>query len=168
MKVLGIDPGMASTGVAIINGTKTRVMGYSFGTITTSPKAPDSERLIKIYDEIRAITTSECPDLMVVEDIFSLGKYPKSGILLGKVTGAIIVAGCHSHIPVREVAVREVKKILTGNGAADKNQLERSVRQHLGRSDPVRPSHASDALALAIIGLYRGERLLGEGLDRIS
>ncbi len=168
MKVIGIDPGMANTGVAIVNGDPRRVEGYSFGTITTSSKTPVSQRLIKIYDEILAITEHENPDLMVVEDIFSLGKYPKSGILLGKVTGAILVAGCHCNIPVREVAVREVKKILTGNGAADKNQLERMVRQHLGREEPIRPSHASDALALALIGLYRGESLLGGNLDRIS
>ena len=110
MKVLGIDPGLASTGVALVNGTLTRVMGYSFGTITTPPDTPLSDRLIHIYDRIREITESEKPDLMVVEDIFSLGKYPKSGITLGKVTGAILVAGCHSRIPVREVPVREVKK----------------------------------------------------------
>ncbi|MBI9074282.1 MAG: crossover junction endodeoxyribonuclease RuvC [Desulfatibacillum sp.] len=168
MKVLGIDPGLASTGVALVNGTSSQVMGYSFGIITTPPELPLSDRLILIYNRIREITESEKPDLMVVEDIFSLGIYPQSGITLGKVTGAILVAGCHSSIPVREVPVREVKKILTGNGAADKNQLERSVRQHLGREEPVKPSHASDALALALIGLYRGEKYLREDLDRIS
>ncbi|ACL04839.1 crossover junction endodeoxyribonuclease RuvC [Desulfatibacillum aliphaticivorans] len=168
MKVLGIDPGLAATGLALVNGTSTQVFGYSFGTITTPPESPLTDRLIHIYDRIREVAEAERPDLMVVEDIFSLGKYPKSGITLGKVTGAILVAGRHGRIPVREVAVREVKKILTGNGAADKNQLERAVRQRLGREEAIRPSHASDAMALALIGLYRGDHYLRNGLDRIS
>jgi crossover junction endodeoxyribonuclease RuvC len=92
---------------------------------------------------------------MVVEDVFSLQKYPKSGINLGKVSGVVLLAGCQLGIPVMEVAVREAKQILSGNGKASKSQLERTVRQLLKHHEPIRPYHASDALALALIGLYR-------------
>ncbi len=92
---------------------------------------------------------------MVVEDVFSLEKYPKSGITLGKVTGAILLAGCEVKIPVIEIPVREAKKVLTGSGRASKVQLERAVRHFLNTDKPIKPHHASDALALALIGLFR-------------
>ena len=92
---------------------------------------------------------------MIVEDIFSLRQYPKSGITLGKVTGILLLAGCRSNIPVREIPVREAKQILTGNGNADKKQLEKTVRGILNIETPIRPLHASDAMALALIGLFR-------------
>ena len=92
---------------------------------------------------------------MVVEDIFSLQKYPKSGITLGKVTGVILLAGSHVNVSVTEVPVREAKQVLTGNGNASKMQLEKAVRHLLNLRDPIRPYHASDALGLSLIGLYR-------------
>ena len=94
---------------------------------------------------------------MVVEDIFSLDKYPKSGITLGKVCGVVLLAGCQAGVPSLEIPVREVKQVLTGNGNASKMQLETSVRNYLNLAIPIRPYHASDALALAMVGLFRSE-----------
>ena len=99
---------------------------------------------------------------MVVEDIFSLKKYPKAGISLGKVTGVILLAWFQNNVPTFEVPVREAKQVLTGNGNASKNQLEKAVRRELNLTTPIRPYHASDALALALIGLYRHKQLLTE------
>jgi crossover junction endodeoxyribonuclease RuvC len=71
------------------------------------------------------------------------------------VTGVILLA-CHQlGVPVTEIPVREVKQVLTGNGSATKSQLEKAVRHTLNAKKPIKPSHASDALALAIIGLFR-------------
>lgn len=92
---------------------------------------------------------------MVIEDVFSLQKYPKSGITLGKVTGVILLAGYQVDVPVTEVPVREAKQVLTGNGNASKMQLERAVRHFLNLTTPIKPYHASDALGLALIGLFR-------------
>jgi crossover junction endodeoxyribonuclease RuvC len=92
---------------------------------------------------------------MVIEEAFSLPANPKSGILLGKVCGVILLSACRCRIPIIEVAVREAKQVLTGNGRATKQQLESAVRHALGRSEPISPYHASDAVALALIGLYR-------------
>lgn len=92
---------------------------------------------------------------MIIEDVFSLNKYPKAGITLGKVTGVILLAGCQVDIPVTEVTVREVKQILTGSGSASKMQLERTVRHFLNLTTPIKPYHASDAIGLALIGLFR-------------
>ena len=70
-------------------------------------------------------------------------------------TGVILLAGHQCGVPVAEVSVRAAKQILTGNGNADKKQLERAVRHQLNHKLPIKPVHASDAMGLALIGLYR-------------
>ncbi|MGD9331596.1 MAG: crossover junction endodeoxyribonuclease RuvC [Desulfobacterales bacterium] len=155
MKVLGIDPGLAETGIGIVHGRGLRVDGFAFGCIATSAKNEQAQRLETIYNKLLDVLHREAPDLMVVEDIFSLDKYPQSGILLGKVTGVILLAGFHIKVPTQEIPVREAKKVLTGNGNASKRQLEKAVRHALKLEKPIRPFHASDALGLALIGLFR-------------
>jgi crossover junction endodeoxyribonuclease RuvC len=92
---------------------------------------------------------------MVVEDVFSVDKFPNAGITLGKVTGVVLLAGCRMEVPVIEVPVRESKQVLTGNGNASKVQLEKAVRSLLKLTSPIRPYHASDAMGLALLGLFR-------------
>jgi len=160
IKIIGIDPGLAATGYAVVQGRGIKVATCSYGSIHTSKDDSLPARLDHIFSTIMSILESEKPDFMVVEDVFSLEKYPKSGISLGKVSGVILVAGYRFNVPVTEIPVREAKQILTGNGNASKTQLERSVRRFLNLKKPIRPSHASDAVGLAIIGLFRqGGRL---------
>jgi crossover junction endodeoxyribonuclease RuvC len=153
--VVGIDPGLAATGIAIVSGRGLTVTRYAYGIIRTLARLDLAERLDKIYTDISAFLADESPSLMVVEDVFSLEKYPKSGITLGRVSGVILLAGCRRKIPVVQISVREAKQILTGNGNAGKQQLEESVRRRLNHPTPIRPYHSSDALSLAMIGLYR-------------
>ena len=157
MKVLGVDPGLADTGIGVVHGHGLRVDGFAFGSISTSRDEVTSLRLEKIYSKLTRVLQQEVPDLMVVEDVFSLEKYPKSGIMLGKVTGVILLAGCHINVPIKEIPVREAKQVLTGNGNASKSQLEKAVRHALKVEHPIRPYHASDALGLALIGLFRSK-----------
>lgn len=155
MKVIGIDPGLAATGVGIVWGHGMDVEGYAFGSISTPQSDPLARRLERIYTKLHAILQRETPDQMIVEDVFSLDKFPQSGITLGKVTGVILLAGCHVGVAIQEIPVREAKQVLTGNGNASKRQLEEAVRHNLQHDQPIRPDHASDALGLALIGLYR-------------
>lgn len=158
MRVAGIDPGLASTGMAVVEGTGLSVSDYAFGTIRTSTHLSLPERLKRIHEGVCKAIVDMQPDIMVVEDVFSLGRYPKSGITLGRVSGVILLAASLCSVPVVEIAVREAKQILTGTGSAGKEQLEACVRMRLNHPEPIRPSHASDALALALAGLYRGGR----------
>ena len=158
MKVIGIDPGLSSTGIGIVQGTGIHVDGFSYGSVNTDKDTPLSGRLRRIYTKISSLLECEKPDLMVIEDIFSLQQYPKSGIVLGQVSGVILLAAEQLGVTTREVPVREAKQVLTGNGNASKVQLEKSVRHQLKLSSPIRPLHASDALGLALIGLYRHGR----------
>ncbi len=160
IKVVGIDPGLASTGVAVVNGKGLTIKSYSYGIIKTSPGYKISDRLDRIFTKLSLLLSDEMPDFMVVEDVFSVEKFPQSGITLGKVTGVILLAGCRENIPVMEIPVREAKQVLTGSGSAGKRQLEESVRRRLKHPDPIKPYHASDALALAMIGLFRWDNEL--------
>jgi crossover junction endodeoxyribonuclease RuvC len=155
VKIIGIDPGLAATGIGVVNGHGSEIDSYSFGSIHTSKNTSLPSRLDKIFSKLLRLLKSEKPDLMVIEDVYSLSRYPKSGIVLGQVTGVIQLAGFHASISSVEVPVREAKQILTGNGNADKKQLERAVRHQLNHKSPIKPAHASDAMGLALIGLYR-------------
>ncbi|MDM8525345.1 crossover junction endodeoxyribonuclease RuvC [Desulfococcaceae bacterium HSG8] len=155
IKIIGIDPGLAATGVGFVVGKGFKIERFAFGSINTPKTDSLPARLHQIFSGVLSIIEDDPPDLMVVEDVFSLEKYPKSGIILGKVTGVILLAGHQMNIPVTEVPVREAKQVLTGNGNASKAQLEKSVRHLLNLNTPIKPFHASDALALSIIGLFR-------------
>lgn len=159
--IVGIDPGLAATGIGIVRGSGLSVDSYSYGAITTSKEKPLPQRLDKIFTRLLHLLEDTKPDIMVVEDVFSLEKYPKSGIVLGKVSGIILLAGCRAGVHTCEVPVREAKQILTGNGNAGKKQLEMAVRHTLEMATPIRPYHASDALGLALIGLFRYSSLIG-------
>ncbi len=156
-KIIGIDPGLADTGIGIVEGSAGCVQRYAFGSIGTDSGQAVAHRLDRIYTRLSSVFVEESPDLVVVEDAFSLPENPRSGITLGKVCGVVLLSACRAGIPVVEVAVREAKQVLTGNGRASKEQLEASVRHILGRTDPIRPFHASDAVALALVGLYRSK-----------
>ena len=153
--VIGIDPGLSATGVGIVRGAGIKVDGFSFGSIQTSKNLPLANRLDQIFSNLVRILKDEKPDLMVVEDVFSIEKFPNAGITLGKVTGVVLLAGCRLEIPVVEIPVRESKQVLTGNGNATKAQLETAVRGLLNLAAPIRPYHASDAMGLALVGLFR-------------
>ena len=158
IKIIGIDPGLAATGIGVVKGEGLKVFGYSFDSITTSSKIPLAERLYKIFSHLLLVLDEEKPDLMIVEDVFFLQRNPKSGITLGQVSGVVHLAGCHAEVPVIAIPVREAKQVLTGNGNASKMQLETAVRHVLHIEKPIKPYHVSDAMALALIGLFRHQK----------
>jgi crossover junction endodeoxyribonuclease RuvC len=153
--IIGIDPGLSATGVGIVRGNGRNIIGYSFGSINTSKSNSLPNRLDHIFSKLLQTLKDQKPDLMVVEDVFSLAKYPKSGITLGQVSGVVMLAGWQTGVSSIEIPVREAKQVLTGNGNASKMQLEESVRNRLNHPSPIRPYHASDAVGLALIGFYR-------------
>lgn len=155
LKIIGIDPGLAGTGIGVIEGDVSKITGYSFGSISTNAKEPVHLRLHTIYSKTLSFLQQQKPDHVVIEDIYSLEKYPGSGIMLGKVSGVLLVAAYQAGLDVEEIPVREAKKIISGNGSADKHQMERAVRNLLNHRGKIRPFHASDALGLALAGYHR-------------
>lgn len=160
IKVVGIDPGLAGTGIGVIEGDGRQVSGYAFGVIKTCRNTSLSFRLDVIYTKALEFLSAQMPHLIVLEDIFSLNKYPGSGIQLGKVTGVLLLAAHKTGAAIEEISVREAKKVVSGTGKADKYQLEKAVRTYLDHQEKIRPFHASDALALALAGFFRWGRAL--------
>jgi len=153
--VVGIDPGIAATGMAVVQGRGFQVVSHHWEVVHTSPTASQGERLEIIYRAAFDLFQRSRPDLVVVEDVFLLDATPKSAFSISTVIGVLLLAAAQSQVSVDRISVREAKQVLTGNGKASKDQLERAVRSILGLTRPVKPDHASDALGLALIGLLR-------------
>jgi Holliday junction DNA helicase RuvA len=134
-KVVGIDPGLSATGIGIVSGRGVAVDGYSFGCIHTSKSTRLSHRLDHIFSRLMQLFTAEAPDLVVVEDVFSLKEYPKSGITLGQVSGVVLLAAARTGLSAVQVPVREAKQALTGNDNASA-QWRRAPPSRPPVSDP--------------------------------
>jgi crossover junction endodeoxyribonuclease RuvC len=153
MVVLGIDPGLVNTGFGAISCLRD-FSCIRCGEIKTSAQGHLSGRLVQIHHDMLTLVNALEPDLVAIENIFSLVRYPRAGILLGGVLGVIYLAISDRHIPVVELTPREVKNSLTGYGAATKRQVRDVVSKLLGIPDL--PSfHAADALAVAMAAFYR-------------
>jgi crossover junction endodeoxyribonuclease RuvC len=154
MIILGFDPGLATTGFGAIRCERKLPSMLRCGHIRTSPRERISERLFQIYTDVNQIVDSLRPDLVAVENVFSLVRYPKAGILLGSVLGIIYLSVFQHNTPMIEIAPREIKNSLTGHGAADKDQVKAAIKNLLKVAD-IKSLHASDALAVALTAFYR-------------
>ncbi len=153
MVILGIDPGLASTGFGAIDCAPAPVLSRC-GSIRTPAHQHVSHRLFQIYQDLNNIMDALRPEVVAVEDVFSLVRYPKAGILLGGVIGIIYLSVQQRNIRVIEVAPREVKSALAGYGAATKIQIREATKRALGLTG-LKSFHAADALAVALTVFYR-------------
>jgi crossover junction endodeoxyribonuclease RuvC len=152
---VGVDPGLADTGIAVIEVVNGKGYARTWETISTTSKDPIPKRLHTIYSGILDVFAQWNAAVLIVEDVFFLPKYPKAAMQLGAVHGILNLAAARKNIKVLEMKPTEVKMALTGNGRAPKEQVEKAVRRMCGITCTIKPSHASDALALAAVGLSR-------------
>ena len=147
MIVLGVDPGSHATGYGVIaTGPVVRMLGG--GVIRARKNAELAERLLAIHTELSGVIDRFNPEAMAVEDLFN-AKNARSSLVLGHARGVILLAGASAGLPVAEYAPREVKKALTGNGAAAKEQVRFMVMRLLSLKESL-PLDQSDALAVAL------------------
>jgi len=125
IKAIGVDPGLASTGFAIVETLERRGRACQWGNIKTTPSLTFSERLNSIYLQLSDIISRWNPQLLVIEGIYVYNKFPKAAIQLGSVRGVIYLAAQHKTIDICELKPTEVKSALTGNGRAGKQQVAR-------------------------------------------
>jgi len=150
--VLGVDPGSHATGYGVIStGPVVRMLGG--GVIRARKNVSLSERLLAIHSELTAVIDRFNPEMMAVEDLFN-AKNARSSLILGHARGVILLAGASAGLPVAEYAPREVKKALTGNGAATKEQVRFMVMRLLSVKESL-PLDQSDALAVALAHVGR-------------
>ncbi|MCX5895692.1 MAG: crossover junction endodeoxyribonuclease RuvC [Proteobacteria bacterium] len=152
---LGVDPGLAATGYAVI---RTRAQGgeaCAWGSLKTSSKLSLPQRLHIIYRGIESLIKEWNPVLLIMEDIYAVREFPKAAIQLGEVKGVISLAAQQQGVTVMRMNPTEVKNSITGHGRATKDQVRRAVKRVLRMQEDITPDHASDAAALAITGLSR-------------
>jgi crossover junction endodeoxyribonuclease RuvC len=143
--ILGIDPGLAGTGFALLSGPGTVL---SSSTLVTTP-GPDGARLLKITQHLRALLAEHSPGEASLEELF-MGRNATSAIGVAQARGAILTVLEECGIPVFEYKPAQVKIVLTGYGKADKEQIARMLSAQVKLPDGKLDTHALDAIAIAV------------------
>ncbi len=148
MKILGLDPGLGTTGWGLIAAEGNRLSHLANGEFKTSPASPLPARLAEIADQLEALLAEHRPDGAAVEEVF-VNKNPQSTLKLGQARGVALMLAARSGLTVGEYAARLVKKAVVGNGNAEKVQVHAMVGRLLPGVKIAGPD-AADALAVAI------------------
>lgn len=159
--LVGIDPGSHRTGFGILEIRGEKVKHLNHGVILLSDEANFPARMLALADSLQMLLKQHAPDQVVVEKIF-LGKSPESAFQLGHARGVVLSEAARSGAPIFEYATRSVKKGVTGNGGASKEEVQSCLQKLLGLVKLVNLD-ASDALALAY---YQSQVCLAQ--DRIK
>lgn len=125
------------------------------GVVETSADLPLPARVHAIYDGIHGLLEKHAPGLVVLEDLYTEYRFPRTALLMAHARGVVCLAARQRGIGVLALAPAVVKRVVAGHGAASKEQVQQSMRRLLGLSDTPRPSHVADALALAFTALSR-------------
>lgn len=154
--MLGIDPGLTRCGFGVVDGGAARsVVLVDVGVIRSRSEDGIAERLLDIQRGIVQIIEEHAPDMVAVERVFSQNNV-STVMGTAQVSGLALVAAAERHIPVALHTPSEVKSAITGNGRADKAQVQTMVQKVLTLDAPPQPADAADALAIAITQLWRG------------
>jgi crossover junction endodeoxyribonuclease ruvC len=153
MRVIGIDPGTGILGFGVINITRGRVKMITAGVITTPAHTPLPERLEEIYVGLTDIIKETQPDVMSVEKLF-FTKNITTAISVAEARGVAILTGRQADLPIYEYTPNEIKKSITGYGAAKKLQVQEMVRIQLSLQEKPKPDDCADALAAALTHVF--------------
>lgn len=149
MKILGIDPGTATTGYGIIENRDGKLRALEYGCIKTSPKKRAETRLAEIYKDLNHLIKKHQPGILAVESVFFY-KNVKTAIAVAQSRGVVLLAATQAKVPVVEYTPLQVKSTLTSYGKAEKKQVQYMVQKLLDLKSIPKPDDAADALAVAI------------------
>lgn len=150
MRILGIDPGIGICGFGLIETSgRGGAVALDYGAVTTVVDAPLPSRLKELYDSLVEVFDETRPELVAVEKLF-FSKNITTGIAVAEARGIVLLVAEQHGVLVYEYTPNEIKKSLTGYGAATKTQMQEMVRVHLGLEKKPKPDDAADALAVAI------------------
>lgn len=153
MRIMGIDPGLVATGYGVIEADQDGQQFVAGGLIRTR-KEDLAKRLERIFSQISEVLTQYQPEVVALEEIYSKYDHPRTAILMGHARGVICLSAAKMGIPLVGYAASQVKRALTGNGNASKEQVQAAVMAILGLSEPLEED-VSDALALAVCHHHR-------------
>lgn len=153
MRVLGVDPGTATTGYGVVEETAEGIRALAYGVITTPAGQPLPQRLQTLYQELRRLIREWRPDEAAVEELY-FNVNVRTALSVGQARGVVLLALADAGLRVAEYGPGEVKQALTGYGGAEKRQMQEMVRMLLGLEKPPSPDDAADALAVAVCHLH--------------
>jgi len=149
-RILGVDPGLRTTGYGVIECGLDRYRLIEGGVLAPDADRPLEARLAQLYGAMVEVVASTRPDCMVVEELWTSYKNPTTAVLMGHARGVIaLAAGVHG-VRLAHLGHSLVKRALAGNGAARKSQVSGMVVQLLGLASAPQPVDITDALALAL------------------
>jgi crossover junction endodeoxyribonuclease RuvC len=149
VKVLGIDPGTAACGFGLVHENGGRLRATCHGWWKTPARQRPELRLLTIYEGVQELIALHAPDAVALEESY-VGADARIALSVGQARGAVLVAASSVGVACVEYAPARVKSAVCGYGRADKEQVQRMVKAILGLEELPRPSHAADALAVAI------------------
>ncbi len=149
MRILGIDPGIATVGYGVIDYIDDELLLVDYGTITTPPDLKMPERLDIIYREMLCLLDSFRPDHIAFEELF-FAKNVKTAINVAHARGVLLTSAYQYTKELYEYTPLQVKQAIVGYGRAEKRQIQQMVKTLLHLEDIPRPDDAADACAIAI------------------
>ncbi len=159
LRILGVDPGLVTTGYGIIEAVGDEPVLLEGGVIRASAKLPIEQRLSTIFHGTQELITEFRPDALSLEEVYTHYERPRVAVLMGHARGVICLAAGVNQVPVFSYAPTHVKSSLTGNGRASKEQVGRMVGMRLRLKSVPDPFDVTDALAIALCHLVRRGRL---------
>ncbi|MBQ9494870.1 MAG: crossover junction endodeoxyribonuclease RuvC [Treponema sp.] len=152
-RVLGIDPGLASTGFGVVDFKDGRYRMVSYGVIETTAHAPHDERLLALYNRLCAIIEEFKPHEAAMEKLY-FSRNTSSALAVAEARGVITLCMVQHAVVLDEYTPNQIKKAVTGTASADKSLVEKYVKLLLGLESEPKPDHAADALAGALTHLH--------------
>jgi crossover junction endodeoxyribonuclease RuvC len=150
--VLGVDPGFASVGLAVVSGGRPRSAVIWSRTVRTAAGMPEADRLRCVADAVRAAIADHGPAAVALERVM-WGRNRTSALSVARGTGVVMLAAAEAGIPVEEYTPLEVKMATTGIGTADKSQVRRALIRTLRLEGVPEQADATDAVAVAVCHL---------------
>lgn len=151
MRVLGIDPGLRLTGFGVVDIRPNTIEPtlVEAGVIKLNAKQSIADRLAQLADDLAGIIREVKPDQLAVEKIYSHYAHPRTAITMAHARGVILLCARQANLSICELASTEVKKALTGNGHASKEQMQLAVQAQFRLPELPSPPDVADAIAIA-------------------
>jgi crossover junction endodeoxyribonuclease RuvC len=154
MRILGIDPGLNTTGYGVLDFTSGQPRLVEAGVVRSKARGSLGDRVKEIHDGVADIIATLKPEALAIEELYSHYDRPTTAILMGHARGVIILAAAEAGIPVVNYPATQIKKTITGNGHAAKWQMQEAVRRELNLPTLPEPPDVADALAIAMCHCY--------------
>jgi crossover junction endodeoxyribonuclease RuvC len=170
-RILGIDPGLNTTGYAILESAESGPKLLEAGVICSTERREPTDmagRLKVLYDSVIEVVDQFHPTTLAVEQLYAHYDHPRTAILMGHARGAILLAAAQKGLTVNSFASTQVKKTITGNGRASKDQMQRTMLSEFRLAVMPEPSDVADAMAIALCGFYQQRSVVGGERSAIS